>query len=154
MISLRPLLLEDAPKIYYLVDKNRTHLDHLLFAKDATLKSTFEYVTRVINKDLPDDVWVIFVDHHMAGLFTLRNFGKHFGVGYWLSEEFCDRGVMSQVLKEKLKDVCVPVKACTRTKNIPSQRVLQKAGFVLESVLPQKNDTGEWFYWVYHPKVN
>lgn len=151
MISLRPLLLEDAPKIYWLVEKNRAHLDPLLFAKNATLQSTFEYVNDVLSGEIPDQVWVIFVDHHLAGLFTLRRFEHHLGVGYWLAEEFCGRGVMSQVLQEKLKDVSVPVKACTRTQNLASQRVLQKAGFVLESVLPEATATGDWFYWIYHP---
>ncbi|KQM67250.1 hypothetical protein ASE74_07235 [Pedobacter sp. Leaf216] len=85
----------------------------------------------VVNNEVIGSIGV----HQLADIYS-----KSAEMGYWIAEDFWGKGIIPQAVKEMLKygfetfDV-ERIFARTAHTNLASQRVLKKAGFILEAEL-------------------
>lgn len=96
-----------------------------------------------VKTDKSEHVFAIEVEGAFAGAISFRP-GSHerrfvVGLGYWLAEPFWGRGVMTEAVRVSSDHLLqalsfVRVQTDVYGPNLASQRVLLKAGFLLESV--------------------
>jgi RimJ/RimL family protein N-acetyltransferase len=80
-------------------------------------------------------VKAICVADDLAGYISCFKLDGLDAVGYWVSKDFWGKGIASRALELLLKEVPVrPLHARVATGNRASLRVLQKCGFVVQSV--------------------
>lgn len=103
------------------------------------------FIDLAINSSMAD-ILVIDVDGEFLG-----GCGIHFKedlqcknaeLGYWLAESFWGKGIITSVIKQRLKDAFMKHKvhrlyASVFDENTASQKALLKCGFTLEAVLKQ-----------------
>ena len=109
-----------------------------------TIQDAKTFLERVVAKDRLEQIFCIDVDGSLVG-----TIGLHRGedvhrlsaeFGYWLGEEFWNRGIMSEVIPAFV-DYCFRefllkrMFAMPHSSNPASARVLEKAGFVFEGRL-------------------
>ena len=134
-ISIRKLQPGDHHEIYAIVARNREHLHNLKWVESATLEGVESYLAEAQLKEI---IRAIIVDEQIAGLITLRDECDHHTIGYWLDEQHCNKGVMTDAVRQICRLVKAPVYATIRVINERSRRVLLKNGFVKVST------EGEW----------
>ena len=113
------------------------------FPHPYTLEDGKAYLTMIAN-DNPVKVFAIDVNGEAVGsigIFPQTDIHeKNAEIGYWLAEKYWRQGIMSKAIREIVKygfqtfDI-VRVFARPFSTNLKSQRVLEKAGFVLEARL-------------------
>ena len=94
--------------------------------------------------DDPTHIFAIDIDGHAVGGIGIHSqsdiFRKNAELGYWLAEPFWGKGIMTTAVKEMLEYSfnnfeINRVFARPFGNNVGSQKVLEKAGFVLEARL-------------------
>lgn len=146
-IVLKPLIDEDADRLFELVDQNRHHLREFLgwldnnTSKDDSLAFIQEEKEQLKKKKAV--TLGIHYKGHLVGLISLDcidhlNFCAN--IGYWISKKYQGHGIMSRCTKKvieygfndlklhRLELRCVP-------HNPKSQRVAEKLGFTNEGRL-------------------
>lgn len=136
------------------------HANNHNIAKNLSNKFAFPYTTdhgiAFINLALaatPTEIFAITINNEAVGSIGVHPktdiHCKNAEIGYWISEEYWGNGIVPEAVKQmvnygfKTFDI-TRIYASTYDVNTNSQRVLQKAGFILEAKLKAtlyKNDT-------------
>lgn len=119
----------------------RDYFPHPYTAKDGE-----EFIAMVLNKPKPVADFAIEVEGKaVGGIGIVLNADVErisVEIGYWLGERYWGRGIMTFVVKEMVDYTfasfpIIKIYAPVFDFNVPSQRVLEKAGFEKETVLKQ-----------------
>jgi len=143
---LRNWLLTDAESLQHHANNPKVAgclLDR--FPNPYTMKDAVDWVT--FNQDQNPVVnFAIAVDNSVVGgiglEFRADIYRKTPLLGYWLSESYWDRGIMTEAVKlitqyafEQLDVICI--QANPLSKNTKSVRVLEKAGYQQQGIIKQ-----------------
>lgn len=119
----------------------RDHFPHPYMVEDAE-----QFINMVLSKEPPRIDFAIEIDGKVVGGIgiVLNSDVERISaeIGYWLGEEYWNRGIMTDVVKEMVDYTFshLPIRklyASVFDFNKASQRVLEKAGFEKEGVLRQ-----------------
>lgn len=153
--ELRPWKLNDLPSLVehannYNVARNLTDG----FPFPYTEESGRFFINEIAAKN-PDFILAIVIEEKAAGAIGIHPqtdiMRKNAELGYWLSEKYWGNGIVTQAIKLIVEKAfkhldIVRIYARPFGSNLASQRVLEKAGFVLEARIAQniyKNGTFE-----------
>lgn len=125
-IHLRKAKVSDAEALYQVIDESREHLTNLVWAADATLESTREFLANV--SKFGERFRLIEVDGKIVGTITLR-FHKLVNtwlIGYWLSHNARGKGIMKEAVRQMVEPqtLAMVIYATVRNKNMASQKIL------------------------------
>lgn len=135
-VTLKQLIRSDAKAYFLLIDKSRDHFsqyEDITAKKYPNEKSVLESILHPANpKKLRFGIWDGETFVGMVGLTHLKNGSCE--TGGWTGKEFCRKGygmitrfTLARYALEELGYKRVIAK--THPQNIPSQKMLQKAGF-------------------------
>jgi ribosomal-protein-alanine N-acetyltransferase len=164
--ELRPFVLSDLNSLV-------KHANNYNIAKNLSNKFAFPYTTdhgmAFINLALsatPAEIFAITINNEVVGSIGVHPktdiHCKNAEIGYWIAEEYWGNGIIPEAVKQmvnygfKTFDI-TRIYASTYEVNTGSQRVLEKAGFVLEAEFKEtlyKNGTiyNEVVYGIRVPK--
>jgi ribosomal-protein-alanine N-acetyltransferase len=142
-LILRPAVIEDAGEVFDRVSGDAEVTRFLLWTAHRDAAETRRVLVEQLNSAERDRTWVITLRRNddIIGLISCRRPLSHsVEVGYCLGRRWWDMGYMSEVidlvLSELMADSAVfRVWATCHVDNARSARLLQRAGFVLESRL-------------------
>ncbi len=131
------------------ITNNKKIFDNLrdVFHHPYTFEDAKNYILRVTNDNQTSKAFAIEVDGKIAGnigiFFKQDVYRKNTEIGYFLAEEWWDKGVMKKVIKAVVDYIfenfdIIRIYAEPFAENVASRKVLEKVGFRLEAVL--KND--------------
>lgn len=146
--------IEDAPRLFELVDKNRAHLRPWLLWVDATTepedsKKYIEECLVALSKKTKIDfgIWHQDVLVGAVGIFDINETHRNAEIGYWLDQDYVGKGIMTQCVK-RLIDYAFQelhlhrLKIRCGTENTHSAGVAERLGFTLEGVTRESH----WMY--------
>lgn len=130
MISLTKLSSFHSNDLYALIDRSRESLRNLVWAAEATLNSTYDFLATKASSD--DVVYGIYRDRELVGVLELRDKDANFELGYWLGSSYRGNGIMVQAVKPLVQKVSPykPVVAHIRAGNRASMSVLTRSGLI------------------------
>jgi ribosomal-protein-serine acetyltransferase len=145
-IELRQLEEPDAKDIFRVIDNERLYLGKWLPFVELTreISDTVEYVKSVINapEDRFEYVFVIRYRNEFVGLIGFKDtdkLNKKTEIGYWLSEKYQKKGIMTSSVEalcnfvfEKQGINRIQIKCAVG--NIPSKKIPQRLGFIFEGI--------------------
>ncbi|SHE97755.1 GNAT family N-acetyltransferase [Dysgonomonas macrotermitis] len=141
-ILLRPVSLEMVHDIFNILNTQRNHLRRWLPFVDSTLEEndTRTYIQSV--KDEPKTQFGIYYSNEFVGLIGFNNIdvqNQKCEIGYWLSEKFEGRGIVTRSVKALLKYAFLEMKMNkvvikAATENRKSRKVAQRLDFTLEGM--------------------
>lgn len=145
-IELRQLEEPDAKDIFRVIDNERLYLEKWLPFVELTreISDTVEYVKSVINapEDRFEYVFVIRYRNEFVGLIGFKDtdrLNKKTEIGYWLSEKYQKKGIMTRSVEalcnfvfEKQGFNRIQIKCAVG--NIPSKKIPQRLGFIFEGI--------------------
>ncbi len=141
-IKLRPWKIEDADSLV----ENANNFDIARFMSDAfpnpyTLEDAKNFIA-FATKDEPLHIFAIDIDGQAVGGIGIHPqadiMKKNAELGYWLGEKYWGKGIISKAIREIIPwafntyDI-TRIYARPFGSNMASQKVLEKAGFVLEA---------------------
>jgi len=141
-IKLRPWNIEDADSLV----ENANNFDIARFMSDAfpnpyTLEDAKNFIA-FATKDEPIHIFAIDIDGQAVGGIGIHPqadiMKKNAELGYWLGEKYWGKGIISKAIREIIPwafntyDI-TRIYARPFGSNMASQKVLEKAGFVLEA---------------------
>ncbi|WP_321436841.1 GNAT family N-acetyltransferase [uncultured Bacteroides sp.] len=145
-VVLKQLELEDAIDIFHIIDSQREYLRKWLPFVDSTkeLEDSLSFVSSAIN--VPDEekeyMFVIHYNDRFAGLIGFKDTekeNKRTEIGYWLSEIYQKKGIITESVKALLHfaynelDINrVQIKCAVG--NIPSKNIPKRLGFKFEGI--------------------
>lgn len=144
-IILRPWSIQDAEQLALIAD-NKNIADNLRdgFPNPYSVKDAREWLNLIVPENFPPRFFAICVCKQLVGSIGIVAktdiYRKNFEIGYFLSEEFWGRGIMTKAIKAatsyafKEFDV-VRVYAEPFADNPGSRKALEKSGFILEAAL-------------------
>ncbi len=141
-IELRPVARENAEAYFRLVASNREH-----FAKFGNMSPDKYQNTQDVQDALSNaperQRWAIYSSGTLVGVIVLKpdnNSPETGEIGYLVAEQYGNRGIATAATTELMRRSLgyKSFIATTHPDNVPSQRVLQKAGFIPAG----KNDEG------------
>jgi RimJ/RimL family protein N-acetyltransferase len=131
-VRLRNIERDDLPRLY------EFHLDPDANRLAATIPRSVDAFEAHWGNALGDPNVVskaISVGHVLAGCISCFKHDGLNNVGYWLGKDFWGKGIASRALSLLLNEIqSRPLYARVATSNPASLRVLQKCGFVVQSV--------------------
>ena len=141
-IKLRPWNIEDAESLV----ENANNFEIARFMSDAfPYPYTIEHANNFIafaTKDEPIHIFAIEIDGKAVGGIGIHPqvdiMKKNAELGYWLGEKYWGKGIISKAIREiipwafKTYDI-TRIYARPFGSNMASQKVLEKAGFILEA---------------------
>ncbi|MEW6970659.1 GNAT family N-acetyltransferase [Trueperella pyogenes] len=162
MLTLRPPQLEDEQEVTRLAALQEIdHFAHLAGGKPyPEMLQTWQREARGITDPgrVQADILLAVVDDEIVGTLSVRHvlndylfeFGGH--IGYWVAPVHRHKGYASRMLRaglERLKEVGVDraLLTCVTT-NIPSIRVIEGVGGVLDDVRESPNHEAIRRYWI------
>ncbi len=145
-LCLRQIDFPDAGEMFNTIERDREYLRKWLPFVDWTRKvSDSEYFIRSLHAGLSNPSEVVFTIRFggvFAGLIGFKNtdmVNKKSEVGYWLSESFQKKGIMTASVKalvdyafEQMDINRIQIRCATG--NMPSKRIPQRLGFKLEGI--------------------
>jgi len=143
-ILLKEIGFEDVEAIYSTIDQDRIYLEEWLPFVELTreISYTHRYVENYINSDQTDVTFAIYYQDHFAGIIGLKDTDpdhKKTEIGYWLSDSYQHKGIMTLSGKALIDYVFdemnfnrIQLKAATG--NFKSQRVAKRLGFREEGI--------------------
>jgi ribosomal-protein-serine acetyltransferase len=143
-ILLKEIGLDDVEVIFNTIDNERSYLEKWLpFVKlTREISFTLGFVENYLNSDKTDLTCAIYFQHQFAGIIGLKDtdlYNKKTEIGYWLSESFQHRGIITHSCNSLINYAFngmnlnrVQLKAATG--NLKSQRVAERLGFVKEGI--------------------
>lgn len=140
MIELREVIETDL-KVFY---ENQTDPEALAMAKFASRDRDAHIASwRRIQADPTCIARTVLLDGQVAGYIGSWLADDRRLVGYWIGREFWGRGIATTAVRALVADVSDrPLYAWVATSNVASARVLEKAGFVLDSPEPVVGEDG------------
>lgn len=147
-IQLQQMNLEHIEEFFASIHQNCSTTDDYrlrLQRKYNTIEALDKRITHAIEQKLlidgtPD--FLIFYQDQLAGMFEFHPITKpdQIEIGYWLYEEFRGKGVLSQILPRMIAYAQThfeisTIRATTAVGNIPSQKLLEKCGFIWTNAL-------------------
>jgi RimJ/RimL family protein N-acetyltransferase len=114
-----------------------------LFPYPYTMEHAVQWVEKCRHENPPKNFAIIVDGNAVGGIGIVIKEGirrKTAEIGYWLGEKFWNKGIVTEAVKAVTEysfsqfDIC-RVQATVFPDNIASQRVLEKAGYVLEARL-------------------
>jgi len=141
-IKLRPWKIEDADSLV----ENANNFEIARFMSDAfpspyTLEDAKNFIA-FATKDEPTHIFAIEIDGQAVGGIGIHPqadiMKKNAELGYWLGEKYWGKGIISKAIREIIPwafntyDI-TRIYARPFGSNMASQKVLEKAGFVLEA---------------------
>lgn len=143
--KLRAWTLNDIPDLVH-------HANNLNIAKFMTDQFPNPYTEQhamqfinMVSEHQPTRVFAITIDGHAVGSIGLHPqqdiMKRNAELGYWLGEEFWGKGIITNVVQDMIQyafktfDIS-RIYARPFGSNIGSQKVLEKAGFMLEAKIP------------------
>lgn len=146
-ITLRKLRMSDAENIYKKFHRPEI-LKWILFQphKNFNVKDQKQWIKKTQFKIRAHKAYVfgITLPHstEIIGIISLEEFNwknKNTQIGYWLTKEHWGKGLMSQAVKIMLNFAFKKLKlhrvyGAVFADNIPSQKVLEKCGFIKEGI--------------------
>lgn len=153
-LILRTFKLEDADRLFYLVDSSRLQLREWLPWVDNTKSpdDSRKFIETVIEefKNGKTIELGIFYKEELVGVVATHAINKsnrHTSLGYWLATEYNGKGIMTESVKALLNYLFteknlhrIVIKAATG--NNRSRAIPEKLGFKAEGV----ERDGEWLY--------
>jgi len=143
-ILLKQVELSDAEDIFETIDTQRSYLGKWLpfVAVSLNIENTVFFITKMLEDTHKNYVFVIHYDGVFAGLIGLKGNdkqNKRTEIGYWLSESYQKKGIVTQSVKslcqfafEELEMNRIQIRCSVG--NLPSKKIPQNLGFVLEGV--------------------
>lgn len=145
-ISLKPIVLSDAKIIFHTIDSQRNYLRKWLPFVDGTrhVVDTENYINSLYATppDQRERVFTIHFKKEFVGLIGLKSTdiqNKKTEIGYWLSESFQKKGIISLSVKalidyafQQLQLNRIQIKCAVG--NIESKHVPQRLGFTFEGI--------------------
>ncbi len=143
-IFLKEIGLEDAKDIFYTIDYERTYLSEWLPFVELTtdIDYTRAFINNYLNSEIKDATFVIHYRNKFAGLVGLKDSdydNLKTEIGYWLSESFQHKGIITRSCQrlieytfDELKLNRIQLKAATG--NLKSQAVAERLGFSREGI--------------------
>lgn len=135
-VTLRKPSLDDAQELYNVIDTNREHLTNLVWVKDASLESTFQFLQNIREKE---EFRLIFLSGRIVGVVTLRDVSERYEIGYWLAYTARGLGVMKEAVKQMVAGRTREIYAHVRVGNIASIEVLLANDFEIHC-----GENSEW----------
>ncbi|OGZ17665.1 MAG: hypothetical protein A2494_00235 [Candidatus Lloydbacteria bacterium RIFOXYC12_FULL_46_25] len=153
-LQLRMRKIEDATRVFELVDKNRAHLRPWLLWVDATTsplhsKKYIEECLVDFEKKTKVDFGIWYKGELVGsvGVFDIDATHRNAEIGYWLDQDCTGRGIMTQCVK-RLIDYAFQeldlhrIRIRCASGNIQSGQVAERLGFTLEGVTRDSH----WMY--------
>ncbi|GFG64517.1 N-acetyltransferase [Mycobacterium kubicae] len=142
-LLLRPPALEDADAIYDRIASDPEVTRFLLWSPHPDVAETRRVIINQLLKNNHERSWVITLRNSgdVVGLISCRRQVPHsVEVGYCLSRQWWDKGVMSEALNALVAELAndprvFRIWATCHVDNARSARLLQRAGFALEGRL-------------------
>lgn len=141
-IQLRLISLSDVKFIYELIDKERNYLREWLPFIDKTIDISFTqaYVENVLNSGQPQ--YSIYESEKFIGLIGFNNLdedNRKVEIGYWISEKYQKKGIITHSVKELLKIAFFElnmnsVRIKVAAENLKSRKIPEKLGFTQEGI--------------------
>ena len=143
-ILLREIGMEDVASIFNTIDNQREYMAEWLPFVELTTDISFTctFVENYLNAEVKDFTCVIYFRQQFAGLLGLKDTdfdNLKTEIGYWLSEDFQHKGIITRSCKafidysfDELKMNRIQLKAATG--NLKSQRVAERLGFIKEGI--------------------
>ena len=151
-ITLKALVESDAIRMFNIINKEREYLGEWLpfvqFTKKVDDSKGFVEMAMLSRKLKKDYVYKICLNDRMIGLIGTKEtdmINRNTEIGYWLSEEFQNQGIMtksvSALIKTLFDDLNIErVQICCAIGNEKSINIPKRLGFKLEGT--KRN--GEW----------
>jgi len=145
-ITLKPLELTDTDEIFNTIDAQRDYLGKWLpFVRyTRSAKDTLSFVLSVLEQPVENGnyMYVIQYDEVFAGLIGFKdtdNINKKTEIGYWLSEKFQKKGIITESIRAMMKlaynklDIHrIQIKCAVG--NTPSSNIPKRLGFRFEGI--------------------
>jgi RimJ/RimL family protein N-acetyltransferase len=131
-IHLRTIEPDDLPRLYeFNLDPDANRLAATVPRSAEAFRAHWERILA----DPGTIARAISAGNVLAGSISCFNFDRLDYVGYWVAREFWGKGVASKALELLLNEVSLrPLYARAATTNRASLRVLEKCGFVVQSI--------------------
>ena len=154
-LFLRNFELEDAQKIFALVDESREFLQKYASA-EQTLNDVEQMIRRACHRHRQDGFGFstgLWFNETLLGSFSFNRIRwntKRAEIGFWLGKPYSGKGYASKALRAVLQYGFINldlnrVEATTAIENLRSIRLLEKAGFQKEGILRQTLSLdGKW----------
>jgi len=143
-IVLKELELNDVESIFNTIVNERAYLDEWLPFVEITKEISFTqmFVENYLESDRTDLTCVVLYQQQFAGIIGLKDAdfdNKKTEIGYWLSESFQHKGIITRSAKILINYIFnemdlnrVQLKAATE--NFKSQAVAERLGFTREGI--------------------
>jgi ribosomal-protein-serine acetyltransferase len=143
-IHLKEIEIENAQQIYNIINLERNYLvEWLPFVEETTdvsyTKSFIENVTGATSNDL---IFAVRYLNKLVGLLGLKDVdlgNKKSEIGYWLSQSYQHKGIITQscevLIKHAFSEMGLNrIQLKVATENFKSQRVAERLGFTFEGI--------------------
>jgi len=143
-ILLKEIGLEEVDVIFHTIDRERKYLEEWLPFVDETreIGYTRQYVKNYLRSDRVDATFTIYYKNEFAGIIGLKDTDLHnkkTEIGYWLSESFQHKGIITLSCAAMIQYVFyemhlnrIQLKAATG--NLKSRGVARRLGFTQEGI--------------------
>jgi len=143
-ILLKEIGLDDIEVIFSTIDTDRKFLEEWLPFVEHTLDISYtrRFVVAYLNSDRIDVTFAIYYKNNFAGIIGLKDTdfdNKKTEIGYWLSESFQHKGIMTlsgnaviNYIFDEMHLNRIQLKAATG--NVKSQAVAKRLGFLQEGI--------------------
>jgi RimJ/RimL family protein N-acetyltransferase len=138
MLWTRPIRDSDAAELYKRIEASRPDLSNLVWAADATLRSTQKFIEQ--KNDGPDEVNVIISDGAIIGCIELRLMDGFRQLGYWLGTTYRGKGYMTQAVKQFMLFERRETRVMIHPQNAKSLAIVRAAGFI------ETHEDADWKY--------
>ncbi|ASK79117.1 hypothetical protein CF386_08585 [Paraphotobacterium marinum] len=144
--KLEKLHIDDATELFNLIFQNKNHLRKWLNWVDNTkhVSDTLNFIEMTLNKEKTtlSIVRKIVVKDKIIGLISLNDEGEEvFNLGYWLSHDYCNKGLMTLIVKNFISTSNLKFSKSliirAQPLNIASNKIAKNCGFHFEHM--QKN---------------
>ncbi|MCP4322303.1 MAG: GNAT family N-acetyltransferase [Alteromonadales bacterium] len=150
-ISIELISTEHAQPVFELTESNRSYLREWLPWLDSVnkIEDTQAFITSTIEQDLNLN-FVIFYKGNacgIAGFYSINPNQKIGSIGYWLSEQYIGKGIMTEVVKHLLELGFIDhnlnkIEIRCAEGNAKSRAIPERLSFINEATLREC----EWLY--------
>ncbi|MCX7983608.1 MAG: GNAT family N-acetyltransferase [Bacteroidetes bacterium] len=146
-LYLRTLSLEDAPELFTLIERNRSHLRQWLPWVDATrtIENTIAFIESALQQKLSNHgfqcgIWYQNKLVGVIGYHTIDWNNKNVELGYWLGKEYEGKGIMTKSCRALIDYAFTEYKLhrvqirCA-VGNHRSRAVIERLGLVQEGIM-------------------
>lgn len=143
-IHLKEIEIADAEEIFNIINSGREYFrEWLPFVDDTSdVSYTKSYIENVTGETSNDLIFTVLYHNKLVGLVGLKDVdlgNKKTEIGYWLSESYQHKGIITQSCKALITHAFsemglnrIQLKAATQ--NFKSQRIAERIGFTFEGI--------------------